>query len=208
MITEHIKISSSGEGMNETLAFADKLAASRGLMKKQAFHLRLLVEEMFSMVRSITGGVDAYFWIESNNRDFEIHLKSNKITLDYAKRKELLSVSTEGRNVASRGIMEKIRELVEAGLYGMEESFNLQAEYGTGMFSSYGMMQLDQGISDAVYLWSMEKYKKEVDINREENSEADTAWDELEKSIIANIADDVQVGVRRGNFEIIVKKKF
>lgn len=209
LITEHVKISSSGEGMNETLVLVDRLASSQGLAKKQAFHLRLLTEEMFSMVRAIAGELDAYFWIEQNNRSFEIHLKSNKINLDYEKRRELLSVSTKGENIARRGIMEKVRELVEAGLYGMEESLNLQAKYGTGMFTSYGLMtQLDPGITDAVYSWSMQKYRDEIKTEREANSDADEAWDELEKSIIANIADDVRVGVCKGSFEIIIEKEF
>ena len=209
LITEHVKISSSGEGMNETLVLVDRLASSQGLAKKQAFHLRLLTEEMFSMVRAIAGELDAYFWIEENNRSFKIHLKSNKIELNYEKRREFLSVSTKGENIAKRGVMEKIREIVEAGLYSVEESFNLQAEYGTGMFTSYGMMtQLDSGVSDAIYSWSMQKYRDEIETEREKNSDADEAWDELEKSIIANIADDVCVGVRKGGFEIIIEKKF
>ena len=209
MITEHVKISSSGEGMDDTLVFVDRLAASHGLTKKQAFYLRLLAEEAFSMVRAIAGELDAYFWIEENNRSFKIHLKSNKIELNYEKRREFLSVSTKGENIAKRGVMEKIREIVEAGLYSVEESFNLQAEYGTGMFTSYGMMtQLDSGVSDAIYSWSMQKYRDEIETEREKNSDADEAWDELEKSIIANIADDVCVGVRKGGFEIIIEKKF
>lgn len=209
MITEQVKISSNGGGMSETLAIADKFAASHSFTTKQTFHLRLLVEEMFSMVRAITGEFDAYFWIVENGGSVEIHLKSNKIQLDYEKRRELLSVSRDGGNIARRGIMERIREVVEAGLYSVEESFNLQSEYGAGVFTPYGVMaQLDPDISEAVYSWSMQKYKNEIDSRREESSELNDAWDELEKSIIANIADDVRVGVRKGSFEVIIEKKF
>ena len=33
-------------------------------------------------------------------------------------------------------------------------------------------------------------------------------WDQLEKSIVAKLADDVIVGVRGKKVEIIIKKKF
>ena len=34
------------------------------------------------------------------------------------------------------------------------------------------------------------------------------AWDELEKSVIASVADDVIVGVRGKRAEIVILKKF
>ena len=33
-------------------------------------------------------------------------------------------------------------------------------------------------------------------------------WDELEKSVIANLADDVTVGVLNGKVDMVVRKKF
>ncbi len=34
------------------------------------------------------------------------------------------------------------------------------------------------------------------------------AWDELEKSIVANIADEVQVGVQKDSVELVIIKQF
>ena len=216
MITEHISVSNTGAGMSEALGLADNFSKTLELDKKQSFHLRLLIEEMFNLIRAVAGNFSGQFWIEAENKGkmkdvkgFKIHLASGKSDLDYAKRRELLSVSTKGDNIASRGIVEKIRDMVEAGLYSVEESFNMQAEYGSTAIFSYGMLpSIDAGISDAVYSWSMQKYKDEIEAQHKENSEAEDAWDELEKSIIANIADDVKVGVRKGSFEIIIEKNF
>ena len=215
MITEHIKVANTGAGMDTALALADNFSDTLSLTKKQSFHLRLLVEEMFNLIRALAGDFSGQFWIEAENqgkikevKGFQIHLASAKSELDYAKRQQLLSVSTKGENIAARGIIEKIRDLAEAGLYSMEESFNLQAKYGTGIFSCGMMSSIDTGISDAVYAWSMQKYKDELEALHTENENVDEAWDELEKSIIANIADDVKVGVRKGSFEIIIEKKF
>ena len=49
--------------------------------------------------------------------------------------------------------------------------------------------------------WSLSNYRGKVKDNKE-------AWDELEKSIIANMADDVTVGIISGKVEIVVKKTF
>ena len=204
MLTEKIKISNSGEGMNEALELADSLAKTLKLDRKKTFHLRLLAEELFSMVRAITENFTGDFWLEEENHTCKLFLEA-KANLDYAKRREFLDVSTQGENIAQRGIMEKIREVFEAGLYNVQESFNIQAEYGTGMFHYGAIGVADSGMSEAIYAWSMQKYKDTINSERSGNSDA---WDELEKSIIANIADDVQVGVTKDSVKLIVLKKF
>ena len=204
MNSNKIIISNNGTGMNEALDLTDSTAKTLGLARKEAFHLRLLAEEMMSMVRAIAGNFSAEFWLENEGLDCNLHL-SAKSEMDYKKRKEILSVSTSGKNAARRGIMEKIREILEAGLYGMDESFKLQAEYGTGIFA-YGMMDgMDTGMSALMYSWSMQKYKSELaDVKKDEPD----AWDELEKSIIANIADEVQAGVSKEKVELVIHKDF
>ena len=56
---------------------------------------------------------------------------------------------------------------------------------------------------DYSYLWSLEQYRGTV--KKEEKSEA---WDELEKSVIASVADDVIVGVKGKLANITIVKKF
>lgn len=204
MTIKKIIISNDGTGMNEALDLTDSTAKNLGLGRKESFHLRLLAEEMMSMVRAITVNFSAEFWLENEGLDCKLHL-SAKSEMDYKKRKEILSVSTSGKNAAHRGIMEKIREILEAGLYGMDEGFRLQAEYNTGMFT-YGMLgPIDAGMSEAIYSWSMQKYKSELaDVKKDDPD----AWDELEKSIIANIADEVQAGVSKDKVELVIHKNF
>ena len=50
--------------------------------------------------------------------------------------------------------------------------------------------------------WSLKNYRANV---KDEDSEE---WDELEKSIINNLADDVIVGVKGKQAKIIIEKKF
>ena len=207
MTTERIKLTHLDSEINRALELTENFSRTLNLNAKTSLRLRLLTEEMISMIRAVTEDFTAEFWIEEDNHVCIFHLRA-KSDLDYRKRKELLSVSTEGKNIAPMGIMDKIREIFEAGLTHMEDSFNLQAEYGGGVLD-YGMLgSIDAGMNQAVYAWSMQKYKNNLDSQRQndDNTAALDAWDELEKSIIANIADDVQVGVTKDGVELIITK--
>ena len=61
-------------------------------------------------------------------------------------------------------------------------------------------------IMDSVY-WTLVDYRGKVEAE-EDSPEKKEQWDELEKSIVSNIADDVQVGVKGGHvvMNIIYKK--
>ena len=206
MNSDVIKISNDGQGMSDALDFLDNAAKDLALDRKQSFHLRLIGEEMFSMVRSIAGNFQANFTFEESNRACTLRLEALAAELDYGQRKEFLSASTTGKNIATLGIMDKVRELIEAGFYNMEESLNLQAEYGLGMFNYGAIGIMDNALPDAIYSWSMQKYIEEVkDLDSEDGEEA---ADELEKSIIANIADEVLVGVKKNSIELIIRKQF
>ena len=188
METKTIIVSNTGDGMNEALDLTEEFSRSLGLDTKKSSRMRLLTEETLSMVRAITGDFRASFLLEENDGTGILHLKA-KSELDYTKRQEFLSVSTRGKNIASTGIMEKLRGMIEACIY----SFGDVADY-TGMMTYGGIGPADIGMSQAMYSWSMQKYRNEINATKDENPEA---WDELEKSIIANIADDVKVGVTR-----------
>ena len=204
MTIQRIKISNTGENMNAALDLTEKTAKSMGLSSRDTLRLRLLAEEMMSMVRAITGSFTAEYWLEHEGTSCKLVL-SAKSELDYGKRSEFLSVSTTGKNTAKVGLMEKIRGVFEAGLYGMEQSFAAQAEYGVGMYGTGFMGLADAVMTEAIYSWSMQKYRNEVESKRTEYPDV---WDELEKSIIANLADEVSVGVTKSGVELIVQKKF
>ena len=204
MKAQGIKIYNTGENMDEALDLTEKTAKSMGLSSRDTLRLRLLAEEMMSMVRSITGSFTADFWLEHEGTHCELIL-SAKSDLDYGKRSEFLSLSSTGKNTAKSGLMDKIRGVFEAGLYGMEQSFAAQAEYGVGMYGVGMMGAADAGMADAIYAWSMQKYKDEIKAQRAENPDV---WDEVEKSIIANLADEVSVGVTKSGVELTVQKNF
>ncbi len=70
----------------------------------------------------------------------------------------------------------------------------------------------DENASDPTpYLdweWSMLRYEEALKpLVAEKDEDALVAWDELEKSIVANIADEVKVSIRGWQVEMIFEKK-
>ena len=170
--------------------------------------LRLLTEETLGMIAAITEDFDADFWIENTETGVcRIHLIA-KTEMNYTKKKELVAASTSGRNEASKGFMGRIRELMENFLYSSEEGMEKLAIDGDPyMFYSMGMYSPDDMMSDSMlYLWSLERYRAMINENQAESPDVQEAWDELEKSIVASIADDVRVSVSGSTVELIIEK--
>ena len=63
-------------------------------------------------------------------------------------------------------------------------------------------------LNAAIVNWSMQKYKATVEQEKSEDAAAQEEWDELEKSIVANIADEITIAIRGSEVEMTVYKKF
>ena len=173
MKTDVIAVSNNGDQISAVLNQTEKAAVYAELSGKEALHLRLLSEEMMSMMRAIAGDADGKFWIESENGTFELHLQVYT-NMDYFQREKLLGASSSGKNEAYRGLMGKIRFLFEP------------AE-GTPAFFDVAM----DGANSEM-MWSLSGYQSQLERYVEEGRKgAGDAWDELEKSVIAHIADAI-----------------
>ncbi|WP_296331928.1 hypothetical protein [uncultured Treponema sp.] len=178
---------------------AEKAASYSKLDKKQTMRLRLLAEELVGMLPELLTFSSGEFWIESDNSTFELHtLLSPDEAMNSANREKILSVSKSGKNLAARGIMNKIKLAAQFMMIDYNDAVST-----TGMeYEFFSMGMGDPQIMKSAYAWSLQKYR----VKSEEKK--DEAWDELEKSIIANIADDVLVSLNGKSVEIIVKKTF
>lgn len=193
MKTDVIVVSSSGDQMNAALNEAEKVAGYKNLSRKSALHLRLLTEEMMSMMRAVAGDVTGRFWIEDDGEEFQLHLKVNT-DMDEEQREKLISASTSGKNEATRGFMGKIRAFFEP-------------VEGYPMFVNAGMPDSTAGLYNDMS-WSMRQYRQQLMGYVEENrSGAAEAWDELEKSVVSHVADDVKVSIYGRNVELVIVKK-
>lgn len=201
------KLNKDSACIEAVLAEVEKVAQYNNLEGKQALRLRLLAEELCGMLPGLVEKFSGVFWAENDENNYELHveLKAGDMTLDL--RDELISVSKSGKNSAVKGIMGKIRAVAETMLLAAEDpSVSLPVN---GYYDYHGFDMGFGYLPPAVayqtgysYSWSLVNYKTIVE------EKEDDACAELERSIVAKLADDILVGVRGKNVEIIVKKLF
>ena len=202
MRTTKIMINSLGYGMENALDEVENFSRDMGFDQRSARRARLLAEETMSMVRAIVEDFSADFWMEgSPDGQCELHLLA-LTSMNYDKKQELISTSTQKRNEASVGIMGKIKDFIEDSLY------NIQDGAAVSVGDMHCMNMGCVGMVQDTYMWSLEKYREDVEKKVDEDAAMEDALDELEKSIVANIADDVRVAVDGNNIEMIISKKF
>lgn len=209
MKSDVVKVTNSGEGIDTALSAASASAVYRGLGQKDALHLRLLTEEVLGMVRQITGETEADFWVESEDKCFELHLTARPIVTGKM-RKELLKASSSGKNEAAKGFMGKLRNIFDQAL-AAEDMNDLSNYYVQGLIYSADMYTADPmayAATPSTTTWSMKNYKTAVEDKTSHNAAPNEEWDELEKSIVANIADEVKINIVGDKIEMIVYKKF
>ena len=102
--------------------------------------------------------------------------------------------------------MGKIREMIAVALLPKQDGLSFMESFSLGMVSAAGFTTPDaQMISAETFNWSLSQYKSGID---KDSEEAEKAWDELEKSIVASIADEVIVRVTGSCAEITICKTF
>lgn len=200
MKTEQIKVTSAGAGMEEALQLTEKFGLESGLERKENLRLRLLAEELFGMMRSIVGEVEALYWIEGEDQKFDVHMEG-EVVLNQDVRKKLIEVSTRHENAAAQGFMGELRDMIGAAMLPKGESPSMLSLGLMTMGSPSGYMA-----SSGSYSWSLNKYREEL--QAAEDKEAKEAADELEKSIVASLADEVAVRIEGSQVEIVVTIAF
>ena len=185
-----------GKGLDKILAEVEHVAEYNKLGEKQTLRLRLLAEELSGMLGGILDNFSGEFWAEDRNGTYELHTVIKVDEMTYELRNELLKLSSSGKNFSARGIMGKIRAAIDNLILASAGMPFDETMYLSGV--GYGVEV--NGIYSA---WSLNRYRD--DIKKQKDTEE--AWDELEKSIVANLADDVTVGVKGRKVEVIVYKR-
>lgn len=198
MKSDIILIKNNGTNMETALNETDKVATYKGLTGKNALHLRLLVEEMMGLMRSITGATEGRFWIEESDSVYQLHLQVDTL-IDSEMRKQLLAASRSGKNEASKSLMGKLREFFFRAADEDIASFN-NPLLNNGMSANGSMPVTD-------WQWSLLRYVDNYNANPNPTEEEKEAWDQLEKSVVSHVADNVKVSISGMQTEMILEKK-
>ena len=198
MITEIIEITSGGENLGAALDLSRKVAAYCDLSKKNTLQLRLLAEEMLGMMHSIAGDISGKFWIETEEDVYQLHLRVNT-ALSKQERQKLLEASSTGKNEATRSFMGRLRDFF---FRNVDDEI---AAYNTSLLAAGAASDGVRPVTD--WEWSLIRYQDTLSTMKADHPEAAEAWDELEKSVVSNVADDVKISIRGFETEITIIKK-
>ena len=196
MISNVCKIEKGVKDLGAILRESEKVAVYNELNAKQAGQLRLLCEEVNGLLPNIVDDFDGEIWIEFEEGVCRVNVNIHFYEFTTDKKKQLIALAKNKKNAAAVGVVGKIRSAIEniflAGnnvpVYDMATQFQFATAYSVG--------------ADYSCMWSLNGYRRYV---KEEKVEE---YDELEKSIIASIADDVVVGVKGKDARIVIVKKF
>lgn len=189
-------IRSDSNYLDVILKESEKVSVYNELNHKQAMHLRLLTEELNGMIKELVGYYNGKFWIDFEDGVCKLNASMSIDEITYDRRKELIGIAKNKKNANATGVVGKIRALLE-GIF-LDDDIIGNAILPLSSVSGDVPHAWNMGYTKC---WSLDSYKN----NAKEKKEA---WDELEKSVIAKVADDVIVGIKGRLVDVIIVKNF
>lgn len=182
--------------LNKILNETEKVLQYNELPKQESLKLRLLAEEMVNLVSELIESFEGEFWVENKGSKYRLYASLKVDGMSKSLKDDLLKLATNKKNRLAKGITGKILSAFENIVLNISEN-------GVYIPSDVNYVHYEDVSDGYAYAWSLNEYKEDV-----KNSDGKEEWDELEKSIIAKLADDVLVGVRKDKVEILIIKKF
>ncbi|MCR4744331.1 MAG: hypothetical protein K5894_03780 [Lachnospiraceae bacterium] len=196
MKTDIFKVTNDGTGWDQAMDEAEHCGTYCGLAKNDSLRLRLMTEEILSLMKSTVGKFSGNYWIEKDETNtFKIHLQSD-VFVNIDQRDELMSAAKSSGN-KKKNIFETIKSVWSD--YLDAQSVILSDPNSQIHVNIMGMDVSASGLP--MYSWSLNNYIENLPANESEK-------DELEKFILKSIADDLLVSVRKNYAELTVTKKF
>lgn len=189
-------IKKGGLGIENILSEVEKVTSYNDLPHKEALRLRLLAEELAGMLPGLMENFEGVFWAENEGTDYSLHVQIAVEELSMEKKRSIIEVSAKKKNAAAIGFMGKIRDVAENMLLNSDD-------IGLG-YAPHEYMYNGGVDATYTYAWTLERYNAQYSASESKGEAAD----QLERSIVAKLADDVIVGVRGKKVDVIIKKKF
>ncbi len=124
-----VRIDNHGNGFRDAVEETMKAAADGGLNEKDSLRLELLTEEMLSMVSLVSSEMQASFWVERINRQYELHLTTSAL-MDRERRRKVKSALKSGTDGQTNGFLSRLRGAFERAMVSDSDQvcFALPAE--------------------------------------------------------------------------------
>lgn len=115
MKSDIISIDHKGKGFENCLKETEKFAQYQGMASKQMIQLKMITQEMLSLARSVTGGMQALFWLEGEGKSCDVCMTTNTV-MDKDKRYMLLSSATSQKNEITNTFLGRLRNAFEKAM--------------------------------------------------------------------------------------------
>lgn len=205
MRTEKRTIQQAQDRADLATRLTEEYAFALGMSKKAKLQLCLLVEEGVGMLWAMSEVVDGSVWIEGDERETRICLEATA-RLDRDRRKTLLAMASNGKSTAGRGLMATLGAFIVDSLYHMGQSVQWLANetFKNGMVGPNGVAA---PMSDAnmIPVWSLEEYRQNLRASGDADDQA--ALFDLERSIVARLADDLIVSLQGKKVNLVIVKR-
>ena len=208
MVSDKFMVNSDAGRMAAAQYAADSYAGDAGLDKRDALRLNLLVEETLGMVKAMVNDFYGRLWFSGDDGVCEIHLEATA-NMDSDRKQELLSVSSSGRNAAAKGFMGMLGDVISSALHNIGRA--VDTAYAESALSGNIIAPAGVGnpnLYDLTPVWTLDQYRANVEKGRLEGDALEQAKQDLEKSIVANLADNIVVGVKGDRIELVITKRF
>ncbi len=182
--TEKYTVAYTGSNEEEILDGVEHFTWRMGCTRKEKMQIRLLTEEMISLIANTTSAAN--------------------IEVTYTEKGRICTVRARMDSELDGDIKDKIEKMAESGK---------TPKGGNGMIgrlSGVAAKILTSGNHIEGQVWSLKEYIASVRDEDYQGSrkERDLAMEEIEQSIIANLADDVKVKFNQENLVIEAVKNF
>lgn len=208
MVSDKFMVNSDAGRMAAARFAVDNYAWHAGLDKRDTLRLNLLVEETLGMVKAMVDDFYGRLWFSGDDSVCEIHLEATA-DMDSDRKQELLSVSSSGRNAAAKGFMGMLGDVISGALHNIGRAVDMS--YGDSAVSGnfIGTAGVESpNLYDMTPVWTLDQYRANLEKGRLESDALEQAKQDLEKSIVANLADDIVVGVKGDRIELVITKRF
>ena len=197
-MTEKLWVSSSVRRIDDVMEILNEFAEKNGITGSEYTHLGLLAEETLGMASQLLRVYDGELWLEETATGYEIILEAE-------------ARGNENGNAvpaaAPEGFMAKIAEMLNCS-FMFENIAEMPEELADMLpdYMSYGIRE-EKETKAWAGRWSLSAYRNSLRMQQEKDRTAHPALEELEKSIVAHLADEVTIGIRGHRIRLVISKE-
>ena len=192
--TEKLWVSGEVLRMEEVTEMLKAFAAKTEIRGKDFQHMVLLTEETLGMANQLLKNFEGEIWLEGTPSGYDIVLEADVLPDDG--RHETPAANPEG-------FMAKIAEMLNCS-YMFDNAQDLPEDLA-GMLPDYMSYGAKESSQSPVWAgsWSLSAYRYNLR-QHEDQKETEIALDELEKSIVAKLAEEVTIGIHGRRIRMVI----